>query len=101
MTTIVIVFLFESKKKSASGVVFFFSYAGQDLIDVGVVAFSETVGQLYFADIEFCAVFAVLAPVAFEGVPAFVDFGGIPALIDRLYRLAASAGGSLCPEFVN
>ena len=80
---------------------FFFSDASKDLIDVGVVAFSETVGQLYFADIEFCAVFAVLAPVAFEGVPALIDFGGIPALIDGLYRLAASAGRSLSPEFVN
>ncbi len=78
-----------------------FTDGGQDLIDVGVVSFSETLGQLYFADIEFCAESAVLAPLPFKCVPALIDFRGIPALIDRLYRLAASAGGSLCPEFVN
>ena len=81
--------------------VFFFSDASKDLIDVGVVAFSETLGQLYFADIEFCSIFPVLVPVTFQRVPALIYFGGIPALIDGLYRLAASAGRSLSPEFVN
>ncbi len=51
-------------KKKPLGSMLFFPDAGQDLIDVGVVAFSETLGQLYFADIEFCAESAVLAPLA-------------------------------------
>ena len=34
------------------------------VLSVGEVSFSETLGQLYFADIEFCAESAVLAPLA-------------------------------------
>ena len=89
------------KKKDRSGALLFFPDGFQYLIDVGVVAFSEAMGQLYGGDIEFCAVFAVLVPVAFQRVPASVHFWGIPALIDCLYRLAAFAGGSLRPEFIN